>query len=70
MTILTDVQQAYPLIVCPVIANLSPTKNYISLSADYKTITLNAANLVSSTDYGVHTFKITATFPLNLKTVN
>ena len=59
VVILTDVQIAHPAIVCPITATLSPSAAYISLSADFTTITVNPALLVMPTDSGSHIFTLT-----------
>jgi hypothetical protein len=57
--ILTDVQVAHPIIVCPIIATLNPSATYISLSNDYSTISVNAAAIIQPTDFGTHSFTLT-----------
>ena len=59
VVILTDVQVAHSSIVCPITATLSPSASYISLSANYDTISVNAALMVSPTDNGTHLFTLT-----------
>ena len=59
VAILTDVQVAHPAIVCPITATLTPSANYISLSANADLITITAAQIATPTDYGNHTFTLT-----------
>ena len=42
----TDVENAYPTIVCPITATLTPVTAYISLSANYSTISVDASKIV------------------------
>jgi hypothetical protein len=49
-TIKTDVQLAFPTIVCPITATLSPTVAYISLSGN--TISVDAALIQIPGDFG------------------
>ena len=69
VTILTDIQVTHSSIVCPITATLSPSFAYISLSADYSTIAVNAALLTSPSDLGVDDFTLTvnsASFPTSV----
>ena len=59
VAIKTDVQIAHSAIVCPITATLTPSAAYISLSADYTTISVVASLIVKPTDYGTHTFTLT-----------
>jgi hypothetical protein len=56
-TIKTDVQVTYPTIVCPIIATLTPSAAYISLSSNI--ISIDAALIQIPTDYGANPFTIT-----------
>ena len=58
VTILTDVQSTYASIVCPITAVLSPSKAYASISADFKTISINAS-LIAVSDSGTNAFTLT-----------
>ena len=55
----TDVELAYPLIACPIIATLTPSAAYINLAPDFKTISVNASLMVLPTDLGTHPFTLT-----------
>ena len=59
VTIKTDVQNSYPSIVCPIMAVLTPSSTFVSLSADYGTISLNASNISLPNDIGTKTFTLT-----------
>ena len=59
MTIKTDVEIANPLIVCPITATLTPAAAFISLSADFKTISVNEALAITPADLGSNTFTLT-----------
>jgi hypothetical protein len=56
--ILTDVQVINPTLVCQIIATLTPSALYISLSADYSTISINPSILLNG-DIGTHPFTLT-----------
>jgi hypothetical protein len=62
--ILTDVQIASTTIICPITATLTPSKAYISLSADFKTLSVQASYILKPTDYG------TQSFTLNVNSAN
>ena len=65
-SILTDVQLAHPTIVCPITVTLTPQAAYISISADFSTISVDASQIVQPADYGAHSIKLTvnsANFP-------
>ena len=71
MTILTDIQLANPLIVCPITATLTPAAGYIGLSGDFTTISVDATSIVVPTDYGITPFTLTvasANFPGSVAT--
>ena len=57
-TITTDVTQSNSSVLCNMAAVLTPAANYISLSADFRTITVDKANIVLPTDLGTHLFSI------------
>ena len=64
VAIKTDVQVANSNILCPITAVLTPsvltpTAAYISLSADFTTISFDANQVVQPTDYGIHPFTLT-----------
>ena len=59
VTILTDVQNLHPTIVCPITAILTPSAAFISLSGDYKTISVIAGSIVLPTDIGTNQFVLT-----------
>jgi hypothetical protein len=52
--ILTDVQISHPTIVCPITAILTPAAAYISLSANFSTISVYPSYIVQPTDIGTH----------------
>jgi hypothetical protein len=54
----TDVEEAYPHIICPITAVLTPTLPYISLSADFTTILVDGS-FASDPDNGLHTMTLT-----------
>ncbi len=45
--------------MCPIIATLTPLVAYISLSADYSTISVDTSVVMQPTDYGTHLFTLT-----------
>lgn len=57
--IFTDVQEAHPAIMCPITATLTPSAAWITLSADFKTITVIPTMLVVHSDAGTHLFTLT-----------
>ena len=59
VVIKTDVEIAHPAIVCPITATLAPSTSYISLSADFKTISVDASKIVQPADNGTHSFTLT-----------
>ena len=59
MTIKTDTEIANPSVVCPITAFLTPAAAYISLSADFKTISVNEALAITPADLGSNTFTLT-----------
>ena len=71
MTIKTDVEISNPLIICAITATLTPAAAYISLSADFKTISVNEALAISPTNLGTNYFTLTvnsANFASNVTT--
>ena len=56
-TITTDVTQSNG-VICNFNAVLTPAANYISLSGDFLTITVDKANVLLPTDLGTHPFSI------------
>ena len=57
--ILTDVELQYPSIVCPIIAVIEPVLTFISISSDYKTLTVDEAVLTSLIPQSVQTYSFT-----------
>jgi hypothetical protein len=57
--ILTDVELQYPNIVCPIIAVIEPVLTFISISSDYKTLTVDEAVLTSLIPQSVQTYSFT-----------
>ena len=53
----TDVELAHSAIVCPIIATMTPSAAYISLSAN--TISVNAASISLPGDFGTQLFTMT-----------
>ena len=53
----TDVTQSHPSIICNMSATLTPAAAYISLSADFQTITVDKTNL--PTGIGTYPFTVT-----------
>lgn len=58
----TDVERSHPLIICPITAVLTPSLPYISLSADFKTINVDAS-FASDLDVGLHPMTLTVSNP-------
>jgi hypothetical protein len=56
--------------VCPITAILTPASAYISLSADYKTISVNEALAITPTDLGTKGFTLTVNSLLFAGTVS
>ena len=59
VVIKTDIEVAHPTIVCPITAVLTPTAVFISLSADYKTISVDATQIAKPADYGTYSYVLT-----------
>jgi hypothetical protein len=58
----TDVERSHPSIICPITAVLTPSLPYISLSADFKTINVDAS-FASDLDVGLHPMTLTVSNP-------
>jgi hypothetical protein len=55
----TDVQIAHPAIVCPIVVTLTPSASYISITADYQTISVDASQITLTSDLGSNQFTLT-----------
>ena len=57
--IYTDVERATPTVICPITATLTPSAAYISLSANFATISVNKSLIVLPTNIGTFTYTLT-----------
>jgi hypothetical protein len=56
VTILTDIQNSYPSIICPISGNLSPSKAWISFTNPNLVVTHTSISLPA--DLGTYTFTL------------
>lgn len=63
MTILSTSNSPSATIVCPIHATLTPSKAYISLSADFKTVSVDPALISKPSEIVKQTFTLTVTSP-------
>ena len=64
-----SVTALYPSIVCSLTVKLLPSRTYISLSADFSILTLNANKIDATADIGTTVFTIIVTSTTYTSTV-